>query len=65
MNLLLKAAELGLSTLVMGIRNAQKIREILQVAENETIVAVIAVGYGDIDPAKPKRKQVADIAKYY
>ena len=65
MNLLLKAAELGLSTLVMGIRNAQKIREILQIAENETIVAVIAVGYGDIDPAKPKRKQVADIAKYY
>lgn len=65
MSLLLKAAELGLSTLVMGIRNAQKIREILQIAENETIVAVIAVGYGDIDPAKPKRKQVADIAKYY
>ena len=48
-----------------GITDDQKIREILQIAENETIVAVIAVGYGDIDPAKPKRKQVADIAKYY
>lgn len=64
-NLLLKAHELGLSTLVMGIRDAQVIRELLAIDEKEAIVSVIAVGYGDMEPLKPKRKSVADITKYY
>ena len=55
-NLILKAKELGLDTLIMGIRNAEKIHEMLQIPETEQVVAVIAVGYRDIDPEKPKRK---------
>ena len=64
-NFLLKAAELGLDTLVMGIRDADKIRTMLQIPETEIIVAVIAVGYGKDHPAKPKRKQPDDILKFY
>ena len=64
-NFLLKAAELGLDTLVMGIRDADKIRTLLQIPETEIIVAVIAVGYGKDHPAKPKRKQPDDILKFY
>lgn len=65
MNFCLKATELGLGTLIMGIRDEAKIRELLHVDENEIIVAVIGVGYPDIEPAMPKRKAVEDIAKYY
>lgn len=65
MNLLLKAEELGLSTLVMGIRDADKIRAILEIDEKESIVSVIGVGYKDIEPEMPKRKALDDIAKFY
>ena len=65
MNFILKATELGLGTLIMGIRDEAKIRELLNVDESEIIVAVIGLGYPDIEPAKPKRKTVKDIAKYY
>ena len=64
-NFILKATELGLGTLIMGIRDEAKIRELLNVDESEIIVAVIGVGYPAIEPAKPKRKAVEDITKYY
>lgn len=62
---LLKAAELGLGTLVMGIRDEVKIKEILNISEDEIVVSVIGLGYADIDPEMPKRKTVEDIAKFY
>jgi nitroreductase len=65
MNLLLKATELGLSTLVMGLRDAKQLHDILSIDDNESIVSVIAVGYPDIEPSMPKRKSVEDIAKFY
>jgi nitroreductase len=65
MNLLLKATELGLGTLVMGIRNESKIRELLDIANDEIIVSVIALGYKDIDPQMPIRKEVNTITKFY
>ena len=64
-NLILKAAELDLSTLIMGLRDADKIRELLSIPEEETIVAVIAVGKADEEPSRPKRKELEDILKFY
>lgn len=64
-NLILKATELGLGTLVMGIRHEAKIRKLLAIPADEIILSVIAVGYSDIEPEMPKRKQVEDIVKYY
>lgn len=63
-NLLLKAADLGLATLVMGIRDADKLKELLSIPEEETVVSVICVGYGDAEPAMPKRKEVKEITTY-
>jgi nitroreductase len=65
MALLLKATELGLSTLVMGIRDAAKIREILEIPENEAVVSVISVGYSDADPERPARKPVEKLARFF
>ena len=64
-NLILKTAELGLSTLIMGLRNADKIREMLSIPESETIVAVIAVGTADEEPSRPKRRELEDVLKFF
>ena len=64
-NLILKAAEMGLGTLIMGIRDADKIRQILNIPETETIVSVIAVGKPAEEPLRPKRKDIAEIAKFF
>lgn len=63
MNLLLKATELGLSTLVMGLRDEKTLHELLDIPQEQIILSVIAVGYGDIEVEMPKRKSVDDIMK--
>jgi len=64
-NLVLKAKDLGLDTLIMGIRDESKLKEFLNINENEIIVSVISVGYRDIEPVKPQRKEVENIATFY
>lgn len=64
-NLLLRAAELGLDTLVMGIRDGEELRHMLNIPEGENIVSVIAVGYrGQEPPERPKRKELEVVAKF-
>ena len=65
MALLLKATELGISTLVMGIRDGEKLRKEFDIPKTEAVVSVIAVGYTDSKIVRPKRKSVEDFAKLY
>ena len=65
MALLLKAEEMGFSTLVMGIRHGDKIRGLLSIPEDELIASVIAVGYSDAEPEARPRKDVDEIVKFY
>ena len=37
----------------------------LNIPTEEIIVAVIALGIGDIEPDRPKRKSVAEVATFY
>lgn len=64
-NLVLKARELGLDTLIMGIRNGQALRESLNIPDSQQIVSVIALGYRDVEPVKPKRKETDDILRIF
>ena len=64
-NFVLKAKELGLDTLIMGIRDGEAIRKQLSIPDTETVVSVIAVGYGKTTPEKPKRKSPEDIVKFF
>lgn len=59
--------DLGLQNenLIMGLRNADKIREMLSIPESETIVAVIAVGKADEEPSRPKRRELEDVLKIF
>lgn len=63
--LLLKAAEIGLDTLVIGIRSAEQLRQLLAIPQNETIGAVIAVGHRVEDAQRPPRKELNKIVIFY
>ena len=57
----LAAHELGLGTVIMGIYEEAKVRELLNVPESEGISALIALGYPDEQPEAPKKKTVEEI----
>ncbi len=63
-NICLAAKNIGLDTLIMGLRDGEKIREFISVPENEQVVCVIAVGYGAETPEKPHRKDKSEILKF-
>ncbi len=63
--LLLAAKNAGYDTLIMGLRDGQKIREILGIPENEEVLSVIAVGKRAEEPAFRPRKELEEIAKFF
>ncbi|WP_455684231.1 nitroreductase family protein [Thomasclavelia sp.] len=64
-NLILKATELGIGSLIMGIRDEKQIRTLLNISDQEVIVSVIALGISDIESERPKRKDIDEICKFY
>ena len=64
-NLVLRARELGLDTLIMGIRDEKALREILDIPDSQQVVSVIALGYRDVEPVKPKRKEIDEVLRVY
>lgn len=64
-NLLLKAKDLGLDTLVMGLRDASALREVLGIPESQEVVSVISVGYSTATPEMPKRKELEAVATFF
>lgn len=63
--LTLAAAEKGLGTLIMGIRDAAAIRELLAIPEDEEIVSVIAIGKPAGDGAVRPRKELEEVVKFF
>ena len=53
--LILKARAMGFDTLIMGMREADKLRELFAIPESETIMAVISLGYRAEEPNRPER----------
>lgn len=62
---LLKAADLGLDTIVLGLRDAGRIKAVLGLPEAESVVSFVAVGYRAKDSIRPKRKALDEIATFY
>lgn len=60
----LAAYEYGLGTLIMGIYDEDKVKEIIGLPDNEKVSALIALGYPDEQPNAPKRKEVEEISKF-
>ena len=60
----LAAHELGLSTVILGIYDEEKLPAFLGLQEDEILTALIALGYSDTDPIAPKRKSVDELLRY-
>ena len=63
--LLLAASDLGFDTLIMGMRDAEALREILGIPENEEVLSVIAVGKRAQEPAMRPRMTVEEMTKFF
>ena len=63
--LVLKARAMGFDTLIMGMRDADKLRELFSIPENETVMAVISLGYRAEEPNRPERKNLDEIVKIF
>ena len=60
---ILAAKNRGWDTLIMGIRDADKVKSILGIPAGETLMSVIAVGKAAAKPIKVPRKPVAEVLK--
>ena len=61
--LILKAKELGYDTLIMGLRDEDKLREIFDIPNDEIMLPVIAIGKSDKELSLNKRKEIKDVLK--
>ena len=60
----LAAHEAGLGTVILGIFDRPALEKHLHVPEGQELVALIAVGYPDQEPAAQRRKSVSDLLTY-
>lgn len=63
--LLLQARAMGFDTLIMGMRESDKLRTLFNIPENETVMAVIALGYRKGQPVQPRHRPLDDVVKFY
>jgi len=63
--LILKARAMGFDTLIMGMRDSDAIRACLGIPEDETVMAVIALGYRAQEPSRPQRRPLEDIVRFF
>ena len=63
-NLLLKAMDLGYDTLIMGLRDVEKLRELFDIPKDEEVLSVIAVGKKTASVKKPTRNDPKEIVRF-
>ena len=62
---ILKARQMGFDTLIMGMRDSDGIRALLNIPEDEILMAASSLGYRDGEPRNPARKQVDEVSKFF
>ena len=63
-NICLTAYNLGLGTVIAGLFDHQKAKEVLGVPEGYELVSLIPVGYPGHDSSAPKRRKISDFTHY-
>jgi len=63
--LVLKARAMGFDTLIMGMRDSDNLRLLFQIPSNETVMAVISLGYRASEPNQPVHRDLDEIAKFF
>ncbi len=60
-NICLKAYDMGYGTLIMGLYDEKKVRDVFEIPENLAIATLVAVGKADISPDLPQRKELNEV----
>ena len=63
--LVLKARAMGFDTLIMGMRDANELRSLFSIPNEETIMAVISLGYRAEEPQQPQHRPFDEIVRFY
>ncbi|MBP5717290.1 MAG: nitroreductase family protein [Bacteroidales bacterium] len=63
--LILKARAMGFDTLIMGMRDSNGLRSLFGIPENETVMAVISLGYRAGEPSRPNRRELDEVVKFF
>ena len=63
--LILAASNAGYDTLIMGIRDAEILRQELDIPENEQIMSVIAIGKKAKKPVDKVRKDLGEVVRFF
>lgn len=63
-NICLAAHHLGLGTVVVGMFDHNKVKEILNIPEDHEVAALIPVGYPSQIPSAPKRREINEFTHY-
>ena len=64
--LLLKATDMGIDSIVLGLRDAAQLRQVLAIADDEEVGAVIALGYRNVQNIpQPLRKDLSEIVHLF
>lgn len=60
----LAAHEKGIGTCIFGVFDSKSIAKIIDLPENETVAAVITLGYPNENVSAPKRKTVSELTRF-
>ncbi|SFN10900.1 nitroreductase family protein [Thermodesulforhabdus norvegica] len=63
-NLCLRAHDLGLGSVIVGLFDHDEAKKILQVPEGYEVVVMIPVGYPAKVPSAPKRREISEFTHY-
>ena len=62
---ILKARAKGFDTLIMGMRDSDSLRTLFNIPEDETIMAVISLGYRADEPQQPKHRPLDEVVQFF
>lgn len=63
--LILKARAMGFDTLIMGMRESDSLRQVFNIPAEETVMAVISLGYRNAEPKQPQHRPFDDVVKFF
>ncbi len=63
-NLCLRAHDLGLGTVIVGLFDHDKVKELLNVPDGYEVVVMIPTGYPSKVPSAPKRREISEFTHY-
>lgn len=62
-NLCLAANEMGIGTVILGMFDPEKLREILSISDSEAPIVLVACGYNTAELTAPKKRKIEEVLR--